>query len=403
MYLTCNGYNETVCSYCYTGARNCSLYDCFTPGICLGGAVLNVSNTIDENECLDRCERTQDCQWFNYEPVQNNICVLTDECLAIDESCGTENCIHGQVECSRNNSNLNIFVAIGYSYSIGSTDHVEVINTQSIESCPTQPTLYPHEAELAMAMKYQNKVVICGGRAGSTLYSDCNSYDYVNDKWDLEPFRLEPARMAAISVEIRPDEWLILGGADDYYGCLTAASRSDSLIFKDGQFFPGPDAPEPICFGAAVMLDAERLFISDDVNTKRNFILDVNTFEWTEVAGRIYAVYEGANIGTFYNSSVDEIQVARISKQGIEIYSPRDDTWHANLHFPPEIDYLYSSVAIQQGQNSFVLIGGNDSGSYSNRIYHFDENGLKIFKENVLDLERDWHIAIPIPEKQFGC
>ena len=156
-------------------------------------------------------------------------------------------------------------------------------------------------------------------------------------------------------------------------------------------------------YSSAVMLDAERLFVSEDTNTKRNFILDINTYEWTEVAERIYEPYRRGNVGTFFNSTANEIQVAHIEKYGIEIYSPRSDTWHTDMTYPPEMTYLSTSAAIQQGQDSFVLIGGDDSGQYSGGVYRFDENGFKILNENALTVPRDWHVAISIPIEQFNC
>ncbi len=398
LYSECNGYNETVCADCLTGAKNCSLYDCFTSGICVGGGLLTGMNVENANECLDLCRNNTDCKWFNYEPENNNICVLTDACPTIDQSCSGENCIHGQVQCSdQETKRYNILVAIGSAYGNPGLDHVEVVNTETLESCSNLPAPYPFLNEVAVSMKHQEKVVICGGRIGDKQYtSDCYSYNYINDQWDLEPFRLEPARFTSASVEIRPDEWLVIGGD------TRTETLSETQLFKDGQFFPGPELPIPMRYPTAVMLDKNRLFIADGYDTNRNFLLDINTYEFTEIAPMKYNSYDCTMSGTFFNSSANEIQIVNVSDD-IQVYSPKTDSWQAGLPFPPEFWFFDCSVAIQQGSNAVAFVGGFTDSGFVGGIYQFDETGLKTIKENVLALERAFHIAALIPEDHFKC
>ncbi len=294
-------------------------------------------------------------------------------------------------------------VATGYVKSTNAhSDHVEVINTQTLQSCSTLPQPYPYDNDMAMSMKHQDKAVICGGRAGDTSSptSDCYSYDYVNDKWDIEPFRLEPERYEATSVEIKPNEWMILGGQthDDNNNHF---EYSDTKILRNGQFFDGPDLPKAMFRARAVMLDEERLLLTDGFETNRTFILNVTNYQWMEVAPRLNSP-RSAVMGTFFNSSANELQVAHISDY-IAVYSPKDDHWWFSSNLPDPMLYLQSSVAIQQGPNEFIMIGGLVNLEYSGDIYHFDENGFTVIKQNVLVEPRQQHIAIPIPIDQFSC
>ena len=289
----------------------------------------------------------------------------------------------------------NILVALGETASHGYfSQNVEVINTQTIESCSNFPAQYPEGVNSAVAITDQGKIVICGGYVFGSKTSDCNSYDNVADSWNIEPYKLEPARGAAVSVEIRPNEWLISGG-DGFSGGL-----SDTKIFKNGQFFDGPDLPYNMECHSMVMLDTEKLFVTDNYSD-RNFILDINTELWTEVAVRPY-IRGCSSIGTFFNSSANEIQVAHVH-DAIGIYSPRDDAWHTGLRLPFPLTSLHYSATIQQGSDSFILIAGDTNQGLSGDIYHFDENGFTILKENVLTQPREFHVAIPIPEDQFRC
>ena len=399
LYSECNGYNETVCADCLTGAKNCSLYDCFTSGICVGGGLLTGMNVENANECLNLCRNNTDCKWFNYEPENNNICVLTDACPTIDQSCSSENCIHGQVECSNEETKrYNIFIAIGSAYGNPQLDHVEVLNTQTLESCPNLPAPYPIKNEVAISMKHQGKIVICGGQIEDDVYtSDCYSYDHNIDQWDLEPFRLEPARFSAASIEIWPDEWLILGGVS------ITKTLKETQIFKDGQFFQGPDLPIPMDYPTVVMLDKETLFVADGHDTKLNFLLDINTNEWTPIAPRLHNSYKCTMSGTFFNSSANELQVVNIGDY-IQIYSPRDDSWQEGVvPYPSDLWYLKCSVVIQQGPSSFVMVSASTNHGYDGDIFHFDESGLKRIKTEVLAIPRSTHIAVPIAEDEFAC
>ncbi len=290
-------------------------------------------------------------------------------------------------------------VAIGMTQGQGyNSDHVEVINTNTIESCPNLPAAYPEGLEVAMTVTSQERVVICGGLLGGDPYttSDCYSYDSANNKWDIEAFRLAPERYAAASVEIRPNEWMISGGIDDH-----ADTLMDTQIFKDGQFFPGPNLPIPMQYHCAVMLNDKHLFVG--TNSDRNFILDIDTDEWTEVANKPSATLGCTNCGTFYNSTADEVQVAFLADYFIETYSPKRDSWISGISFPSPVTSFWCSTTIQQGLNSFVFIGGEVNNQLGGNIYHFDESGMKIIKENVLTEPRIWHVAIPIHENQFTC
>ncbi len=295
-------------------------------------------------------------------------------------------------------NDMNIMVATGYNS--GYLDHTEVIDMNSIASCSNLPVTYPIADHSSVPMKHNSKMVICGG---ATFTSDC--YSYSNDRWNLEAFKLEPGRYGATSVEIRPDEWLIMGGEDASLNHLI-----DTQILKNGIFTQGPDLPEPIKDGSAVMLNVTHLFVAAGIYQElkpfyspQNYLLDINTEQWTRIANRTLSPYHDHSSGTFYNSTAGEIQVANIGYYGIEVYSPRDDSWH-QIPFPGNLSSLFYSVAIENGSDSFILIGGaTNLEQYSGDVYSFDENGLLILKENVLRVPRWMHVALPISKDDFIC
>ena len=402
MFSDCN-FDSTACNDCYTGSVNCSILTCFEDGFCLDSTYLTHKHVMNVNECLEFCQSVPDCEYFSFNPDDNNICVLTLDCINIDSSCVVSGCQYGQVSCEVDYwSNVHIMIASGTEDYSPITD-TEVIDTQTITSCPNFPPNFPYDATYPAVLKHNSHMVICGGGYYEE-YPDC--YSYYNGQWNLEPFKLQPGRYNAISVEIRPGEWLIMGGHNDNFGYL-----SETQLFKDGIFTDGPEMPLESGGGSAVMLNETHLFVAlaepggPEGYYLYNYLLDINSDQWVQIADRTVKSTTYHASGTFYNSTAGEIQVGFIGWNGIEVYSPRDNSWHSGIPFPPQIEKLFSSKAIQQGRNSFILIGGQVGPDYEvcGHIFLFDEHGLSILKEDVLTVPRSSHAAMPISKEDFIC
>ncbi len=295
-----------------------------------------------------------------------------------------------------------IMVATGYNSGV--LDDTEVIDTDTTTSCSNMSSIYPLEVGYAVSMQHDSKMVICGGYLGALQRtSDC--YRYSNDSWTIEAFKLEPDRYGAMSVEIRSGEWLVMGGLTD------GSSRlSDTQLLKDGIFLQGPELPEPIEGGSSVMLNETHLFVaagqyqsSSPTYSPRSYLLDINTEQWTPIADRTPTHSSYHSSGKFWNSTAGELQIANVGVWQIEVYSPSDNVWH-KVPFPSPLTYFYQSAAIQKGNDSFILIGGETNvDSESGNIYLFNETGLSILEENVLQVPRSAHVAMPISKEDFSC
>ncbi len=292
-------------------------------------------------------------------------------------------------------------VAIGWKS--GTIHYTEVINTDTLTSCSNLPAKYPHKVRLAVVMKHNSKMIICGGYEEIRYRSTSDCYSYSDNRWTKEAFKLEPVRWGAMSVEIRPGEWLVMGGWNKRLKYL-----KDRKLFKNGTFIQGPELPEPILEGSSVMLNQTHLFVAAGKYqltsfSPRNYLFDINTEQWTQIADRTLAPSYAHSSGIFFNSTANEVQVANIGVKGIEVYSPNGNSWH-QLPFPSQLTGLSYSTAIQLGTYSFMLIGGiTNLDDPSGAIYSFDQNGLSIFKENVLKVPREQHVAMPISKDDFTC
>ena len=403
LFTDCN-FNATLCTDCYTGAADCSPYTCFNEGVCINATFIDYDYFTSSNDCLEFCKGNQNCKWFNFDPQDNNICVLTSDCPETVTGCVSSGCVYGQVECEPQlATGQKIMVATGVGDE--KLDNVEVIDMDAIASCPNSPVEYIEKVDYAVAMKHNNKMVICGGNPRvQEVSSDC--YSYSDNQWIIEAFKLEPARYGAMSVEIRPGEWLVMGGKGD-----SSSYLEDTQLLKNGIFLPGPDLQANSYGGSSVMLNSTHLFVAlgdsghsgDSEYAPNNYLLNIDTDQWTRIPDRMLQPYYFHSSGTFFNSSAGEHQVANIGRYGIEVYSPRDDSWH-QVPFPSPLTFFYYSVAVQNGTDSFILIGGyTNVDTYSPDIYSFDENGLSLLKEDVLKVPRRLHVALPISNDDFNC
>ena len=268
---------------------------------------------------------------------------------------------------------------------------------------------YPLEVDGAIAVKHNGQPAICGGYQGEAT---SNCYKYQNGEWQKQRFQLTPAKSRSTTVEIRPGEFLILGGHDGI------SMTRNGERFKNGRFSNGPRIPLS-GQGSAVMYDDKRLFwamgiLNDKSSSVKNYFFNIDTNRWTELADRTLEASTSHVSGTFFNSSAGELQIANIGFNGIEVYSPRANSWHRITNsaavgpksYSTSLISVHSTRAIQHEKNSFLLIGGSRIGDYgqdfTGDIFLFDENGLSVLKENVLITPRQSNIAMQISD-DFTC
>ncbi len=291
-------------------------------------------------------------------------------------------------------------------------DHVEIINMQTLESCPVLPEKYPYTFYGCTAMMINNEINICSGYFHDE-YIDCYGYDGYNDQWNIKPYTVTPERYSSMTVEIRPGEWFHMGGYGDGY------FYSDTHLFSSHNqiFVPGPYMPSGFRDGSAVMLNETHLFIAGGhaghYYLENNWLLEIrDPNDGFGGFGAYHAIasrhtpngFPGHRSGTFLNSTEGEIQIANIGSEAIQIYSPRDNRWTTrNYLFPAGMDSWSYGHTVQEGTDSFLLFGGYYNDKYGADIFRFDESGLNILKADALKVARDRLIAIPISTDQVNC
>ncbi len=363
---------------------------CFEPGDCLG-ALISGAWAMTANECIDRCKSEPECHFFNYN--NDKYCALLKDCSAIDSRCiGTNDCIYGEVTCERQHEYA--MIATGYD-GVDETDSVEIIDLDTFKSCPIQQKSFPYKVNFATALKNNDIAMICGGYNNGVYYSDC--YEYRNVDWALSPATLNTNKLCGISVEIRPNEWIVLGGQNEEGKYLNSTE-----IFKNGIFTPGPKMPESFAEGSAVMFNITHLFVASGASN-RNWFVDIKDWTWTELAQRILTAHQGSASGIYHDYTLDQRAIATLGYNGIQIYYPILNSWVE--YTTPLLEGLGYARTLQLSTEYFLITGGREypSREWTKSIHRFDTNGLSLIEENALEHQRFNHIAITIPEEQINC
>ena len=188
-----------------------------------------------------------------------------------------------------------------------------------------------------------------------------------------------------------------MGGEDDN------TIYRDMWLFKNGIFTQQTDLPEPMTFFSAAMLDSNTLFVASSLKT--NYLLDVNTFQWTQIASRTIINPGSDHVsGKFYSAIDDEYQIATVMYNGIQIYSPKNDAWRNGDPWPTNVEGFGYTAAVQNDDNSFYMIGGlRDVYVYLNDLYEFGATGFNEKIPDILGTTRRYHVALAIPSSHVPC
>ena len=294
-----------------------------------------------------------------------------------------------------------VLVATGTS-NLAETNHVEIIDTATLESCNFVPSVYPDKISAASPMTFGNKSVVCFGDAGDfATTGTCRAYNHENDLWETQPYNLANGHKYVLSEELSPGYWLFMGGSSGY-------SAFDTVhAFIDGIFVPRRRMPEAVSRGSSAVIDpntvlvAGALFDQQLPPSRRNFIYDVRSDNWREVAERKLPASDFHVSGTFFNSTAGEYQVATIGEFGIEIYSPSGESWH-RINYPSDLTFITHAARVQQGRDLFLLFGGKTP-LQTKDVFLFDESGLQVLKKEVLKIAMTDHVAVAIPDASFSC
>ncbi len=95
LYSGCLHFNETACTDCKTGQKECPEFSCDMVGRCLG-VVRTIKVAHDQVHCKDMCRNDTMCHFYTFDTNSMN-CFLTNDCPALDSTCTT--CLANEKGC----------------------------------------------------------------------------------------------------------------------------------------------------------------------------------------------------------------------------------------------------------------------------------------------------------------
>ncbi len=71
---------------------------CFINSECIFGELLNHTLSDSQTNCLNHCQRTENCKWFTYDPTMG-ICLTYSECTEFHPTSQCPDCVSGEPDC----------------------------------------------------------------------------------------------------------------------------------------------------------------------------------------------------------------------------------------------------------------------------------------------------------------
>ena len=82
----CLRLDNSSCSDCVSGQRECPEFQCGVAGRCLGSFQGFADNVANAQACSDACHNTDGCAWYSFDGGQN-LCHMTADCHELDKDC----------------------------------------------------------------------------------------------------------------------------------------------------------------------------------------------------------------------------------------------------------------------------------------------------------------------------
>ncbi len=281
------------------------------------------------------------------------------------------------------------------------TDVVQKFNIDS-ESGACYLESYPITAGFMEAgFMVDGTVKSCGGEGGENDYdlSDCYDYDPTTNTWSTAP-SMSDTRVGMGSSHVEGGLWLLTGGGG-YYGGTdeTIFSNATSEVWDGDKFVSGPTLyGEYFTMHCQVSLDPTHVFIADG-DTGHTWILDWETQEYIQQDSMRPKNRPGC--GKIVNRD-GAIEVVVASDGTSEIFSFDTMSWRTG----PEMPFIGNSFGNDQLGDTFVLVGGRNSGDGTifDTVYQFDPIHYHwILKPYHLDSPRFDSTLLTVPKDVIQC
>ncbi len=264
-------------------------------------------------------------------------------------------------------------------------DVVEVVDLDDPNKTCQLVESYPEVTELLTVGLVDGVVKACGGMSSER---DCYDYDPSSNTWNSSPGLLFQKRYASSS--LIDGIWLVSGDTHVPDGNMTE-------FWTGAEFVLGPTLPEMMYSPCQVTINATHVFFVDCLD-QTAYLLDWNMQEWTQMDDMTTYKSDFCGCGLIRNDQFGkEVVVAGYGTS--EIFNFDELAWRDGPELPH--GFGYESVQLM---DTFLLVGGLEDDSETNKIYIFDEDNYKFtLKSQTLWLSRRYAGAVVVPDELVNC
>jgi len=348
--------------------------DCNRAGRCVGQIIATEDNILSAQQCLTRCKRAESCSWYNYDSVTRK-CEHLSSCFR-SSAHAAEHFISGRSTCQVTGP-VSPFLLGHEEFTV-----VDVLNPDATFDCKIP--YYPLTVEytgVATYLKDPDRVLVCGGSLGETVYEEC--FVLRNGNWEASDIRLPK------DLTLRDGLHEIFILRNKYWFLSTFYSYSTVKVQDLVEWLPGPDGWHPI--SCSMMLDeTHTLNVGGGGVWREAFVYDWETKEKTETEQLLNeydcpgCLSDGKGGGWVIGNS----------DPTLEHYNPETNGWTNLKKAPESFKYGHHSHFFlnAEGNPTLILLGDDRENYY---VYSLENDEWSAHKLGVQTNTEFLGVSIP--------
>ena len=299
-------------------------------------------------------------------------------------------------------------VALGWAQGSFIEDSIEIIDLLNTEKiCPLFPK-FPHKTAPAVAgLLPGGAPIICGAKYPE--FSD-SCHAFKDGNWTLSS-SLTVRRRNFPMVVLPTGEMIITGGESNTAIGIEYLKRTDILVVNGTWLNTQMDLPISMAYHCMVLADSKTLMAIGGQHAKnygqRTYKLSLTQKVWMEGPALITArgAHACSKIPSSRMSKKESIIVAggwtenNTGLSSVEILDHDFKKWRLGPELPKP---LHGVSIVRHPDGGVVLIGGSNSGTYSDALYYLPHAGPGAQWEKLpqtLGKGRDFHASILVPDE----
>ena len=260
-----------------------------------------------------------------------------------------------------------LIMVVGGVTSTGSTNNVEIINPDAPSTASNcfEPMNFPFNHHSAFGGFIYYRPMFCGGYGGGYI-SACHFYIKASDSWAPAP-SMSIGREYAYGARVNESHFYVAGGK-------TPSSTVDAELYDSvsNTWIPAEDLPFATIHHVIVALNTTHIVTQVSNNRRKYRIYNTVTGGWTSIDDTVNDHGNGYGGMVTRPSGVQELVIAAGYQTTTEVYSFITKSWSFGPYQLPSTGGSFHDGEYLPFRDSFLIIGGKQGGSISDKIYFYN-------------------------------